>query len=291
MKKSSAVLTILLGATFMSFNGALIRLLETANGFQVLFYRSIGLSLFVLLFISWKRKISFIKVFDNIDKWDTIVGICLGFAFSCYVFSIFYTSVASTLFILSTTPIIAAFLSWLALSERPSLVVGVAMLLSLAGVLIMVKEGLSVGRSWGNGLALISAVSFAAMLVVTRRSYKTDILTGTLFGGCLSGIFGLFSSIFISQTMIVSTFDLSVMLIMGAFAIGLGISLVTLAAPFVPSAEVSILVLLESVLGPLWVWAFLNETMTGSELAGGLIILLSVCMLSYPTGWLQKNFE
>ena len=70
LKKSTAVLTILLGATFMSFNGALIRLLESANGFQVLFYRSIGLSLLVLIFISLKRKISFIKVFDNIDKWD-----------------------------------------------------------------------------------------------------------------------------------------------------------------------------------------------------------------------------
>ena len=290
MKKSSAVLIILLGATFMSFNGVLIRVLESANGFQVLFYRSIGLSLFVLLFISLKRKISFIKVFDNIDKWDISVGVCLGFAFSSYVFSIFYTSVASTLFILSTTPIIAAFLSWLALSERPSLIAGVAMLLSLAGVLIMVKEGFSVGRIWGNGLALISAVSFAAMLVLTRRSYKTDILTGTLLGGCFSGIFGLFASI-ISQSVIVSSFDLSVMLVMGAFAIGLGISLVTLAAPFVPSAEVSILVLLESVLGPLWVWSFLNETISGSELVGGLIILSSVCLLSYPTGWRQKNFR
>ena len=275
----------------MSFNGVLIRVLESANGFQVLFYRSIGLSLFVLIFISLKRKISFIKVFDNIDKWDILVGVCLGFAFSSYVFSIFYTSVASTLFILSTTPIIAAFLSWLALSERPSLIVGVAMLLSLAGVLIMVNEGLSVGRSWGNGLALISAISFAAMLVSTRRSYKTDILTGTLLGGCFSGIFGLFSSIFISQTMSVSTFDLYVMLFMGAFAIGLGICLVTLAAPFVPSAEVSILVLLESVLGPLWVWNFLNETMSGSELVGGLIILMSVCLLSYPTGWRQKKLK
>ena len=199
MKKSSAVLTILLGATFMSFNGVLIRVLESATGFQVLFYRSIGLSLFVLLFISLKRRVPFTKVFSDIDKWDVLVGVCLGFAFSSYVFSIFYTSVASTLFILSTTPIIAAFLSWLALSERPSLIVVVAMLLSLVGVLVMVKEGFSVGKSWGNNLALISAVSFAAMLVLTRRSYKADILSGTLLGGFFSGAFGLFASIFISK--------------------------------------------------------------------------------------------
>ena len=273
----------------MSFNGALIRVLESANGFQVLFYRSIGLCLFVLLFIRIKRRTSLVKAFGTMDKWDILVGVCLGVAFSSYVFSIFYTSVASTLFILSTTPMIAAFLSWLSLSERPSLITGFAMLLSLAGVLIMVREGLSVGRSWGNGLALISAVSFAAMLVLTRKSYKTDILTGTFLGGFFSGVFGLFAAVFISSGIGVSPFDLSLMLVMGAFAIGLGISLVTLAAPFVPSAEVSILVLLESVLGPLWVWGFLNEAMSGNELAGGLIILLSVCILSYPKGWQNKS--
>ena len=289
MKKSLAVLIILLGATFMSFNGVLIRVLESANGFQVLFYRSIGLSLFVLLFIRIKRRTPLIKAFGTIDKWDILVGIFLGVAFSSYVFSIFYTSVASTLFILSTTPIIAAFLSWWALSERPSFIAGFAMLLSLAGVLIMVWEGLLVGRSWGNVLALISAVSFAAMLVLTRRSYKTDILTGTFLGGLFSGIFGLVAAVFISQGISVSPFDLSLMLVMGAFAIGLGICLVTLAAPFVPSAEVSILVLLESVLGPLWVWGFLNEALSGNELAGGLIILLSVCILSYPQAWRNKS--
>ena len=95
----------------MSFNGALIKVLESANGFQVLFYRSIGLSMFVLLFISLKRKITIIRVLQTIDIWDVLVGICLGFAFSSYVFSIFYTSVAYTLFILSSTPLIAALLS------------------------------------------------------------------------------------------------------------------------------------------------------------------------------------
>ena len=89
MKKNLAVLTILLGATFMSFNGALIRILESANGFQVLFYRSVGLITFVLFFISLKRKTSITKVLRTIDSWDIGVGTCLGFAFSSYVFSIF----------------------------------------------------------------------------------------------------------------------------------------------------------------------------------------------------------
>ena len=282
MTKASAVLIILLGATFMSFNGVLIKILDGANGFQVLFYRSIGLCIFVLFFIGLKRKTSVIGVFKTIDVWDTAVGMCLGFAFSSYVFSIFYTSVAYTLFILSSTPLIAALFSWLLLDEKPGLVAGVAMILSLFGVIIMVRAGISIGTAWTQCLALISAASFAAMLVTTRRSHKSDVLTGTFLGGLFSGIFGLFASIFFVNGLSVSLYDLNLMILMGALAIGLGITLVTLAAPFVPSAEVSVLVLLESVLGPLWVWIFLKESVSQSELAGGFIILFSVFLLSYP---------
>ena len=266
----------------MSFNGVLIRILDGANGFHVLFYRSIGLCIFVLLFIGWKRKISIIQVLKTIDVWDIAVGLCLGFAFSSYVFSIFYTSVAYTLFILSSTPLMAAFLSWLLLDEKPSLVAMLAMLLSLFGVVIMVRASISIGTGWPQSLALISAVSFASMLVITRRSFKSDVLTGTFLGGVFSGGFGLFASIFFVNSLSVSFYDLSLMILMGALAIGLGITLVTFSAPFVPSAEVSVLVLLESVLGPLWVWFFLKEGIEQSELLGGGIILASVLLLSSP---------
>ncbi len=273
----------------MSFNGALIKVLESANGFQVLFYRSIGLSMFVLLFISLKRKITIIRVLQTIDIWDVLVGICLGFAFSSYVFSIFYTSVAYTLFILSSTPLIAALLSWLVLNERPRLITGLAMLLSLFGVATMVRAGLTIGNGWAQCLALISAISFATMLVVARQSNKIDILTGTFLGGVFSGSFGFFASMFAVSGLSVSIYDLSIMILMGALAIGLGITLVTLAAPFVAAAEVSVLVLLESVLGPLWVWFFLNEAVTKSELIGGAVILLSILLLSYSKKSVLKN--
>ena len=267
----------------MSFNGILIKILESSNGFQVLFYRSIGLTIFVLLFTAWRRKTSVIRVIRTIDLWDIAVGVFLGVAFSSYVFSIFYTSVAYTLFILSSTPLIAALLSWFILHEKPHLIAIVAMLLSFIGVVIMVKGGVSIGNSLAHCLALISASSFAAMLVITRRSHKQDLLAGTFLGGFFSGVFGFFASVFVSDGLSVSYFDFAVMILMGAMAIGLGITLVTLAAPFVPSAEASVLVLLESVLGPLWVWLFLQEKISQSEVVGGVIILLSVCLLSYST--------
>ena len=247
------------------------------------------LFIYIYIYIIYVIHIEFYHILNNIDKWDLLVGACLGIAFSSYVFSIIHTSVAATLFILSTTPLIAALLSWLVLNEKPTLFVSIAMVTSLVGVTIMVYEGLSLDRNLGNGLALLSALFFAMMLVVTRRSYKLDVLTGTCLGGFFSGVFGCLASIFLTSGLYVSQYDLIIMFVMGAFAIGIGISLVTIAAPFIPSSEVSVLVLLESVLGPIWVWSFLNERMSGSELAGGFIILLSVTILSYRQG--SKNIR
>ena len=111
MEKNLAVITVLLGAFFMSFNGLLIRLIDVANGFQILFYRSITLALIIYIVATVKRRVSLKKFICTFDKWDLRVGLCLSLAFSSYVFSIIYTTVASTLFILATAPLLASFIS------------------------------------------------------------------------------------------------------------------------------------------------------------------------------------
>ena len=111
-EKKTAFSLILLGAFFMSFNALLIRLIDSASGFQILFYRALSMSVLVLGVILYKRRINFTLILKNIDIWDLVVGVCLGVAFTTYVFSILYTSVAATLFILSTAPLIAALLAW-----------------------------------------------------------------------------------------------------------------------------------------------------------------------------------
>ena len=231
--------------------------------------------------ILYKRRSNFFPIMKNVDIWDLGLGGCLGVAFTTYVFSVIYTSVAATLFILSTSPLIATFLAWRILGERPSLTAVTAMTLSLIGVFLMVYEGLGMEKNLGNFLAVTSAIAFALMLVVARGSKKTDVLTGTFLGGIVSGILGLLGAIIFSTGVIVSGKDILISFVMGAFAIGLGITFVTMAAPFVPPSEVSILVLLESFLGPIRVWAILGQGLTFSELIGGLLIFLSVTLLSY----------
>ena len=276
MLKKHAVLLILTGGTFMSFVGLYMRLISQADGFQILFYRSFSLCFMVGLVCCLRRKATPLNFLKSIDKNDLLIGFILSLAFACYVFAMLYTTVASTLLILSATPFMAATIGWLWINERPRPITWLAMAFAIAGIYFMVKSGYQLGNSIGNLLALLSGFWFALMLVMARRSRKDDILGGTFIGGVICVVIGASMAFLIGTGLRVLTLDLVIILGMGAFGIGIGIALVTWGASHVPAAEVSILVLIESVLGPIWPWLLLGETMTLSEIFGGALVLASV---------------
>ena len=280
MLKKHAVLLILTGGTFMSFVGLYMRLLSHADGFQILFYRSLSLCFMVGLVCCLRRKVIPFNFLKSIDRNDFIIGIVLSLAFASYVFAMLYTTVASTLLILSATPFMAATIGWLWIDERPRPITWLAMAFAIAGIYFMVKSGYQLGNSIGNLLALLSGFWFALMLVMARRSRKDDILGGTFIGGVICVVIGASMAFLIGTGLRVLTLDLVIILGMGAFGIGIGIALVTWGASHVPAAEVSILVLIESVLGPVWPWVFLNEAMTLSEIFGGALVLGSVVVFA-----------
>ena len=276
MLKKHAVLLILTGGTFMSFVGLYMRLLSHADGFQILFYRSLSLCFMVGLVCCLRRKVTPFNFLKSIDRNDFVIGIVLSLAFASYVFAMLYTTVASTLLILSATPFMAATIGWLWINERPRPITWLAMAFAIAGIYFMVKSGYQLGNSIGNLLALLSGFWFALMLVMARRSRKDDILGGTFIGGVICVVIGASMAFLIGTGLRVLTLDLVIILGMGAFGIGIGIALVTWGASHVPAAEVSILVLIESVLGPIWPWLLLGETLTLSEIFGGALVLASV---------------
>ena len=280
MTRKSATLTILLGGLFMSFVGLIMRLIVDATGFQILFYRSLTISLVVIIFSCIMTKSNPLVFFKKLDKFDLTMGVFLSLAFATYVFSMLYTSVASTLFILSVTPFLAAIIAWLWLREKPRKIVWFTMIAATFGVALMVNDGITQGKTYGNFLALLSALFFALALVIARYSAKENVLGGTFLGGAFACLIGFLAAIYFKQGLIISQYDLSLSLFMGAFTIGLGITLVTTGTPFVPAAEVSLLVLVESVLGPVWVWLILSEAMSKLEIIGGLIIFVSLIFLA-----------
>ena len=284
MSKGQAVILVLLGAMFMSFTGIFMRLIDSAGGFQILFYRSISMVGMLTFLVCVRRRMSPLRLVSSLDRQDLAIGFALSVAFTAFVFAILFTSVASTLFILTATPLIAASVAWVWIREKPHPFTWVAMAVAASGVFLMLGDGFFNGRIGGNLLALVSAVSFSIMLTIARKGRKTDILGGTFIAGALAGTYGLLFSLTLGDGIAVSRHDLFLILVMGAFAVGLGIGLVTWGTPYIPAAEVSVLILLESVLGPFWVWLLKVEVVTSLELAGGGIVFLSVIILSVVTG-------
>ena len=280
MSKKRAMSLILLGGLFMSFVGLYMRLVSNADGFQILFYRSLSLCFIVGFVCCLRRRILPLTLIKSIDKNDIFMGVSLSLAFTCYVFAMIHTTVASTLLILSATPFMAAILGWLWVGERPKKITWIAMVVASIGIYFMVQSGNQLGNNLGNLSALLSGFWFALMLVIARRSGKMDVLGGTFVGGLMCAVIGATLAFVIGTGLKILSSDLFIILVMGAFGIGIGIAFVTWGASYVPAAEVSILVLIESVLGPIWPWIILGESMTLSEILGGILVLGAVVLFA-----------
>ena len=283
MSRNTAMLLIFAGATCMSFVGLLMRLLETTDGMVILFYRSITLAGMVALVACLRRRQSLLIFLRSLDQTDIMMGVALAIAFTTYVYAMLLTSIASALLLLTLSPFFAAILGWVWIGERPHRLTWPAMAAALVGVSLMIGDGISMGRTAGNLVALVSSLSFAVMLVLARRSRREDVLGGTFLGGVMALAAGGVSAGLLGSGLTISTPDLLLTLLMGAFTIGIGIALVTWGTGYVPAAEVSLLTLTESVLGPIWPWIFLGQAMTLTEVGGGAIVLGAVALLALAT--------
>ncbi len=214
-----------MGSVLMSMVGLILRLMESADGFQILVYRSLALSSMVMLVACLRRKIGVGAFLNSFDKWDVLNGTLLGLAFSFYVYALLNTNIASALFILSSAPLFAAILAWIFIREKPGTVTYVALLLAVIGVGLMVKDGLDTGGIVGNLYALFSAFCFASMLVVIRYTGKEDALGGTFLGGIFACGLNAVITLTIGSGLAISGWDLGLSLIMGALPSGLALRL------------------------------------------------------------------
>ena len=281
MTRTGAALLVLCGASAMSFIGLLVRLIEHADGFQILFFRSFAVAAAVAAVACLRRRVGFFRFLNSIEWPDYLIGLFLAVAFTFYILAMLNTSIASALFILASAPFFSAVLGWMLIGERPTGTTWIAMVLAVTGVGIMVFDGFSDSRFTGNMYALISAFCFALMLVTMRWTKREDSLGGTFVGAMLTVLLNGAIAVTYGSGLIISGWDFGISLFMGAFTIGIGIAFITWAAGYLPAAEVSVLVLVESVFGPIWVWLILGEETTVWVVTGGFIVLAAVMLQAW----------
>ena len=268
---------VFMAGVLWSTVGLGIRMIDEATVWQILLYRSISLSLFLATVIYLRSGGNLIKVVKAAGLPGCIAGLALVGAYSGGIYGIQSTSVANAMLLFASAPFMAAILGWIFLREIVRKATWFAILFAILGIGIMVQDKTEGGVALlGNLAALGSAFGFAVFTVALRWGRSGDMLPAVF----LSGIFAIFitSSICLLSGLSfqISVNDTSISMGMGVFQVGAGLVLYTLGSKTLPAAELTLLSLAEVLLGPLWVYLFLNEVATLNTLLGGLVLLLAI---------------
>lgn len=281
--QTTGVVLALAGGVFLSAGGPIVRSIEHADGWTIMFYR--GLAFFAMLFaiICWRSRGRVLARYRAIDGTGLAVAACLGLGLISYLFAILNTTVANVTFVLGASPLATALLAWLVLKERLSATSALILALAVCGVAIMVVEGISAGRLLGNAIALGALLTYAVFVILLRHTRDFDMLASTSLAGPMAAAVAFF----MADTLAISTHDLILALIFGSCQVGLGFTCITYASRHIPAAEVTLLTLSETILAPIWAWLVAAEVPSAWTVFGGIIVL--VCVAAFAARSLQEN--
>ena len=266
------ILQLVASGFFLSTAGIALRLVEQADGWQILFYRSLALSITILLILVFQKGSRVFDEFRKLDWNDCLLAVFLGTGFVTYVFALLYNNVANALFIFSFAPFLAAFLGWMLLGERVATRTWLAIGVAMAGLAVMVGSELALSHYLGTLLALWIPIAYAASIIAVRRSKRDNMLVAL----CLAGLVALVLSAFFVTDYALTSRDLIISLYLGVFQVGMGFTLVVLGSRHVPAAQVGLLALVEPILAPLWAWMGVGELPGLATIIGGSIIFLAI---------------
>ena len=272
----SGVLLVLAAGICWSSMGLGIRQIEVANVWQILFFRSLALTPLLLLVLTVRARGNPFPIIRSAGLAGVFGGVSLVFAFSGGILAIKLTTVANAMFLFAAAPFFAAVLGRLILKEHVRKATWISMMAALVGIVIMVWEGISLGRVIGNVAALVSALGFAVFTISLRWQKLEDMLPAVFLAGLFAIIVAGFICQFKGYGFNISARDTGIAVAMGVFQVGAGLILYTIGSKAVPSAELALLSMTEVVFGPFWVWLFLGETAGGYTLLGGIILLIAI---------------
>jgi drug/metabolite transporter (DMT)-like permease len=277
LKSLPGPLLIFFGALSLSFGGLIVKSFEGATLWQILFWRSLFFSLTVLTFLIITYKSKVLKSFHDSGLPGFIGGLILSIGFCGYVFAMYNTTVANTNFIISLQILFLAIFGFFFLKEKINLITLISIILAMSGVLLMVGNSLSPGELSGNLAAFTMPITFAVLIMIVRKFPSVDMVPAQFVAGVSSCLIGLS----LSPTIMISPHDIFLGFLAGFFQIGFGFIFITIGARTTPSAMVGIIMLSESVLGPIWAFLFVNEIPSMYGLIGGAIILFAVLLQFY----------
>ena len=269
-------LLILTGGFCLSWGGLILRSFESASIWQILFYRSIFFLWVLIAFILLTYRKKTFKKIKEAGVPGLIGGVFLSTNFVAYMYSMMETTVANVVFIISTQTVFLPIVAYIFLKEKISPRGYVAIMLAMIGVTLMIGDSFGTGSLKGNLAALTIPINFSVLVLIIRKYPKVDMIPAIFYAGILSCLYGLF----LLEDMVISTKDIWLSFLLGVPQLAFGFIFITIGSRTTPAVMVGLLMLMESIFDPIWVWLFYNEIPPVSVLIGGIIILSAVVMKS-----------
>ena len=244
--------------------------------FGKLFYRSLFFlwALITFLFLTYGKET--LKKIKIAGVPGLVGGIFLSGSFVAYMYSMTETTVANVVFIISTQTIFLPVLAYFFLKEKISPRGLVAIVLAMIGVTLMIGDSIGTGSLYGNIAALAIPINFSILILIIRKYPNLDMIPAIFYAGILSCIYGLL----LLDSIMISAKDIWFSFLLGVPQLAIGFIFITIGSRTTPAVMVGLLMLMETIFAPIWVWLFYSEIPPLSVLIGGLIIISAVVMKS-----------
>ncbi len=275
--KVPGYILILLAGFCLSFGGPLVRSFEGAGPWQILFWRSIFFLLALIVFLILIYRKESIKIIFKAGLPGIFGGLFLSTSFVGYIIAMTETTIANVVFIISSQTLFLAVFGYFFLKEKISLRSFFAITLAVSGVVLMVGDSISAGSLLGNLAALLIPINFSILIIIIRKYPKVDMVPAIFYSGILSAIYGFI----FSDSLMISNNDIGISFLLGVPQLAFGFIFVTIGSRTTPAATVGLLMLTESLFGPIWGWLFLNELPPTSVFIAGTMIIIAVVIQSF----------
>ena len=267
---------------FITPDSLFIRL-SNLDTWGLVFYRGIIPFFTVFFGMLLIYKLNFFKILFNSGVHGIIYIITFSITNITFVVSIQNTNVANTLVMIATAPMLSAILGAIFLKEPPDRKTLISIIITFFAIIYIFFDSLKVGNLYGDVLGFITAFGLALGAITIRSAKTKNLVPAAVVGKLFVASFALF---FIESFVLIDR-DLFIVPLMCILCVAIPFVLVTIAPRFITAAEVNLFFLLETIIGPIWVWVIINEQPSIETLQGGAIIVITLAIHSFLK--LRKN--
>jgi len=261
---------------FITPDSLFIRL-ASVDTWSLVFYRGIIPFFTVLVGMLLIYKANFFKMLFTSGRHGIIYIITFSITNIAFVVSIQNTNVANTLVMIAMAPMLSAILGAIFLNEMPDSKTWIAIAVTFFAAIYIFYDSLQLGNIFGDLLGLVCALGLAVGAVTIRSAKTKNLVPAAVVGKLLVAIFAIF---FVETYALVGR-DLLIVPLMCVVCVAIPFVLVTIAPRFIPAEEVNLFFLLETIIGPIWVWMVIKEQPSLETIEGGIVIILTIAIHSF----------